>query len=219
MLMSTSITMRELVNPAIRIRASQVELLATVLARAYFDNPAAAYILPDARVRYSALTWFFNAGAIRVSRLCGEVYTTGNVDGGALWIGPGAGLTIRRAVQSETVSLPFQMDRSTIRRWNRVMAYLEKVRRSLADMPHWYLIGLGTEPSPTGAAIRGSLVNPVLTNADWDLRPCYVETFDERDLPFYQQQGFQITGAGEIPKGGPNFWTLLRPPLHTTGRS
>src|SRR5689334_17702195 len=35
-----------------------------------------------------------------------------------------------------------------------------------------------------------SMLNPVLTEADWDLRPCYVETFDERDLPFYQQRGF-----------------------------
>jgi len=214
MLMASSTMTRECVNPAIRIRPSQAELLASVLARAYFDNPGAAYILPDASVRLSALTWFFDSVAIHASRLCGEVYTTANVDGGVLWIRPGAELTIRKAVKTEILSLPFEMDRSTVRRWTRVMGYLDTVRRSLADTPHWYLVALGTEPSRNAPAIYGRLLNPVLTEADWDLRPCYVETFDERDLPFYEQQGFRITGAGEIPNGGPNFWTLIRPPLH-----
>jgi hypothetical protein len=205
--------MRQLGNSAIRVRASQVESLANVLARAYYDNPGISYIVPDPFVRRSALSWFFNSVAIRASRLCGEVYTTANVDGGALWIRPGTELTIRHAMKTEILSLPFGMDRLSVTRWTRVMGHLETVRRSLADKLHWYLVALGTGPSQTAAAIRGTLLSPVLTEADWDRRLCYVETFDERDLPFYQQWGFQITGAGEIPNGGPNFWTLIRPPV------
>jgi hypothetical protein len=53
---------------------------------------------------------------------------------------------------------------------------------------------------------------PVLAKADWDLQSCYVETFDEGDLPFFKQLGFQIAGGGRIPKGGPNFWAMIRPP-------
>jgi hypothetical protein len=47
---------------------------------------------------------------------------------------------------------------------------------------------------------------------DGDVQSCYVEIFNETDLPFYVECGFQITGAGRIPEGGPNFWTLIRPP-------
>src|SRR5439155_17682684 len=42
--------------------------------------------------------------------------------------------------------------------------------------------------------------------------PCYVETFHETFLPFYEECGFQIAGAGQVPRGGPNFWATIRAP-------
>jgi hypothetical protein len=204
------------VNPAVRIRTSQIELLTSVLTRSFHDNPGVTYILPDAPTRRSVLSWFFPSVAIRTSRLCGEIYTTLNVDGGALWISPGVELTIGHAVRTEMLSLPFKLDRSSITRWINLNRYLESVRKRLADRLHWYLLALGTEPSITGYSIRRELMAPVLATADWDLRSCYVETFREKDLPFYEQSGFQIAGAGQIPDGGPDFWTLIRPPRRIT---
>jgi hypothetical protein len=77
-------------------------------------------------------------------------------------------------------------------------------------------MALGTEPFKTESAIRQNLMAPVFATADWDLEPCYVETFNEKDLSFYKRCGFQIAGAGEIPNGGPSFWTLIRPPFPAT---
>jgi hypothetical protein len=199
-------------NPAVRIRTSQIELLGGILTRAFHNDPGVEYILPDAHTRRSVLSWFFTSVAIRTSRLCGEIYTTMNVDGGALWIRPGVDLTIGHAVRTEMLSLPCRLDRSSISRWINVSGYLESVRRQLADKLHWYLIALGTEPSKREKAIREAVMAPVLETADWELRSCYVETFHERELPFYEQCGFRIAGAGQIPNGGPSFWTLIRPP-------
>ncbi len=203
-------------DPAIRIRTSQTELLGSVLAGAFLNDPAAEYILPDTRTRRSVLSWFFTSVAIRTSRLCGEVYTTVNVDGGALWIRPGVDLTIGHAVRTELLSLPFRLDRSCVTRWINLSGYLESVRTELADQRHWYLMALGTEAFKTESAIGQSLMAPVFATADWDLEPCYVETFNEKDLSFYKRCGFQIAGAGEIPNGGPSFWTLIRPPFPAT---
>jgi len=200
----------QLSSRGIRVKASQVESLGKVLTRSFYNNAAVTYILPDPQVRLAVLPWFFNSVAIRAGRLCGEVFTTANVDGGALWIRPGVDLTIGNAVRTELLSLPCGLDRSSIVRWNNLIGYLETARRKIADTLHWYLLALGTEPSKT--SIRTALLDPILAEADWDLQPCYVETFDEKDLLFYGQRGFRITGAGKIPKGGPNFWTLLRPP-------
>ena len=198
-------------HPAVRIRNSQVELLAAVLTRAFYNDPGVTYILPDPHMRRSILPWFFTSAAVRASRLCGEIYTTVNVDGGALWIWPGVDLTIGHVLRTEMSSLPLRLDRSTLSRWMNVNTHLESVRRQLAGKLHWYLIALGTEPS-IDKAVRRALVAPVLATADWDLRSCYVETFHEGDLLFYEQCGFQIAGAGQIPKGGPSFWTLIRTP-------
>ena len=202
------------VNTAVRIRTSQVKLLGSVLTESFFNNPGVSYILPDAHMRRSVLSWFFTSVAIRASWLCGEIYTTENVDGGALWISPGVELTIGHAIRTEILSLPFKLDRASIKRWITINRYLESIRKHVAEKLHWYLLALGTEPS-TGQATRLALMAPVLATADWDLRPCYVETFHEKDLPFYEQSGFQIAGAGKIPHGGPNFWTLIRPPRRT----
>jgi hypothetical protein len=199
-------------HSAVRFRNSQRELLGAVLTRAYYDDPGVTYVLPDPHMRRSVLPWFFGSVALRASRLCGEIYTTVNVDGGALWICPGTDLTIGHAVRAEMPSLPLRLDRSSIARWINVNTHLESIRRHLADKLHWYLIALGTEPSRTDIAARAALMAPVLAAADWDLRSCYVETFHEGDLPFYEQCGFRIAGAGQIPKGGPNFWALIRPP-------
>jgi hypothetical protein len=199
------------VSPAVRIRTSQIELLGTVLTRAFYNDPGVSYVVPDATTRQSVLSWFFTSVAIRTSRLCGEIYTTRNLDGGALWIYPGVELSIGRAVRTEMLSLPFKLDRSSIARWIYLNGHLESVRRNLVDKPHWFLLALGTAPA-TGDAVRRALLAPVLAIADWDLQPCYVETFHERDLPFYEQSGFRIAGAGRIPNGGPSFWALIRPP-------
>jgi len=199
-------------NPAVRIRTSQIESLGNVLTRAFDNDPIVEYILPDPRTRRSVLSWFFNSVAIPTSRLCGEIYTTMNVDGGALWIRPGVDLTVRDAVKTQLPSLPFRLDRSTITRWINVERHLESVRRRLADKLHWYLLALGTERAKTVKVVPGALMAPVLATADWDLRSCYVETFNEKKLPSYEQCGFQIAGAGQIPNGGPSFWTLIRRP-------
>ena len=198
-------------HPAVPIRSSQVALLGTILTRAYYNNPGVTHVLPDPDVRRWVLSWFFTSVALRVSRLCGEIYTTANVDGGALWICPGANLTIGHAVRTELLSVPQKLDRSTLARWINLNTHLDSVRHHLADKLHWYLIAVGTEPS-TDRAIRRALMAPALAKADWDLRSCYVETFQEEDLTLYERCGFQIAGAGQIPKGGPGFWTLIRQP-------
>lgn len=202
----------QLTKPAIRMRTSQAELLGNTLARCFHDDPGVAYILPDPHVRRVVLLWFFTSVAIRTSRLCGEIYTTANVDGGALWLRPGIQSSIGQAAMSERLSMPFRLDRSTITRWISVNRHLEAARRDLSDKSHWQLVALATERSKNGISSRGLLVAPVLAAADWSLQPCYVSTFNQLELPFYEECGFRIAGAGKIPIGGPSFWALIRDP-------
>jgi len=200
----------QLTKPAIRMRTSQAELLGNTLARCFHDDPGVTYILPDPHVRRVVLLWFFTSVAIRTSRLCGEIYTTAIVDGGALWLRPGIQSSIGQAAMSERLSMPFRLDRSSITRWISVNRRLEAARRDLSDKSHWQLVALATERSKNGISSRGLLVAPVLAAADWNLQPCYVSTFNQLELPFYEECGFRIAGAGKIPIGGPSFWALIR---------
>src|SRR5262249_49121267 len=104
-------------HSAVPIRRSQVVPLGTLLTRAYYNDPGVTYVLPDPDVRSAVLSWFFTSVALQASQLCGEIYTTVNVDGDALWICPGANLTIGHVLRTEISSLPQTLDRSTVARW------------------------------------------------------------------------------------------------------
>ncbi len=182
--------------PAIRAEPSQSDALATVLSRAFCDGPEFRYIMPDDEDRLALLPEVFCA-SIRASQLYGEIHTTPGGDGAALWIAPRQTVTPARMVRTE--------------RWRDLEERLHDVHQRLIAGPHWYLMALGVEPSKQGKGIGEALIEPVLSRADGEGSPCYLETFNERSLPFYKRHGFQIAGGGNIP-GGPDFWTMIRKP-------
>src|SRR5262249_39233208 len=168
--------------------------------------------MPDERVRRTVLRWFFRSLAIRASRICGEIYTTDTIEGGALWISPGRTHTFGRVVRMGILTAPFRLGCAGLRRCWRLRARLDEVHKRLASGPHWYLMALGVDSPDRRDVIRGALIDPVLTPARSDGLPCYLESLNQANLPFYKKRGFRIEGAGRIPGGGPNFWALVRAP-------
>ena len=197
----------------VQIQMSQVEGFATVLSQAFHNEPHVAYILPEEVARRSVLPWFFRSIAIRASQFGGEIYTTATLDGGILWISPGRESTFARMVQTQMQAAKSKLPRASFRRWINLRAHMEGVHRRLAKGPHWYLAALGVRSLNTVNAISGALIEPVLSRADRDRLLCYVEIFHESFLPFYVECGFRIVGAGQVPRGGPDFWVMIRTPL------
>lgn len=51
----------------------------------------------------------------------------------------------------------------------------------------------------------------MLDRCDRDGLPAYLESSNERNVPFYLRQGFEVTGEIELP-GGPKVWPMWRTP-------
>ena len=198
-------------GPAILLEAAQTDRLATVLSRAYYDEPQVRYIMPDEQVRLRLLPNLFRV-AIHASQLHDETYTAQSVDGGALWIGPGSGLTVDRMMRTRVPAIPIQLGSAALRRWVRIGLHLSEVHQRLVRREHWYLLALGAVTPAETESARATLIEPLLSRADSDGRPCYLETFNAKDLPFYERHGFRIAGAGKIAKFGPDFWAMIRNP-------
>jgi ribosomal protein S18 acetylase RimI-like enzyme len=196
----------------VRMDMSQVEFLGLTLSRAFQNEPSATYVLPDQAARSTVLPRFFKSVAIRTSQLCGEIYTTQDVTGGALWISPGYASSFGRVLKTGVMAMGLKFGRSTLKRWVNLSAHMQWVHRRLLAEPHWYLMSLAVERSDAGRLIAGALIQPVLSQADSDRLPCYVETFRERDLSFYEEHGFRIFGVGRVPSDGPVFWSMMRAP-------
>jgi hypothetical protein len=203
---SSMLTLYEL-KEAIRPTAPRDELLANVLGRAFHDEPNVVYVLPDERERRALLSSFF-LKAIGIARLYGHVDTAPTIAGAALWFCPGRDFTLAQMVQTQTVATPVNL-RKSFKRYLKLTAGIEEVHHRLMSEPHWYLVALSLQPTEQARSIGNALIKPGLARADSYGLPCYLETFQESSLRFYEDHGFRIAGAGCIP-GGPNFWAMIR---------
>jgi len=61
------------------------------------------------------------------------------------------------------------------------------------------------------------LVQPGLERADIQHVPCYLETHDETNVPFYTRRGFVLVRTGQVPGTDLRFWCLLREPRDKPG--
>jgi ribosomal protein S18 acetylase RimI-like enzyme len=92
------------------------------------------------------------------------------------------------------------------------MGSLNRVRQQLVHGSHWYLPAIGVDPAYQGRGIGGALLRPMLTRADRENRPCYLETFRERNTAFYRRYGFVSLTAEVHAESGLPFWGMRRDP-------
>jgi ribosomal protein S18 acetylase RimI-like enzyme len=148
--------------------------------------------------------------AIRLTRRRVQIDTMAASDGAAVWMCPGQKFNFVQMVRMGLLAMPFKMGNS-FKRCLRLANSVEDVHHRLMRESHWYLMALAVESTQQRRMIARALLEPGLLRADSDGLRCYLETFQESDLRFYEELGFRIAGAGCIA-GGPNFWALIRAP-------
>ncbi|MCU1658953.1 MAG: hypothetical protein JWO57_3609 [Pseudonocardiales bacterium] len=124
----------------------------------------------------------------------------GGVVGASLWDAPGYRQTRWQALRS----LP-----ALIRALGTRLQYgndLEKTfHESRPPGPFWYLAQVGAVPQ--GRGIGAALVRDRIDRIDG---PAYLESSNEKNIPFYERFGFTVTGEIRLPRHGPTCWTMYR---------
>jgi GNAT superfamily N-acetyltransferase len=191
----------------------QIKEAGEVLARAFYDDPAFAWILPDDANRARALSWLMGTG-VRYGHMFGRVHTSsGNVASGAVWLPPGDTImSPLRMIRAGMMLAPFKFGVGSFRRFLSATNHLEHLHKRDVSPQHWYLMILGVDPPRQGQGLGGAVIQPILARADRENLPCYLETAKERNLPFYRKYGFEVAVEADFPHGGPHFWTMLRQP-------
>ena len=82
---------------------------------------------------------------------------------------------------------------------------------------HWYLVVVGVDPELQGQVVCSAIVREGLALADQESKPCYLETSERRNLPFYERVGFVVLEEATLGKGGPKAWAMRREPRSRTG--
>ena len=200
------------VAPTIQTNPAASRRVGALLARAFHDDAMFCAVQPDAERRRRVLPWFF-AAAARLGMREGEVHVLEEDAGAAIWLPPGDGrLRARAIVRSGLALVPLRFGPSAFRRFARITGGFDSVREQVVYQPYWHLFILGVAPGRQGRGLGGELIAPVLARADQAGQRCYLETSEERNLPFYERHRFAVAGGRRNPDGAPPFWPMVRQP-------
>jgi GNAT superfamily N-acetyltransferase len=182
------------------------------MGRAFLNDPMWKCLVPDDERRARVVPLSMGI-LVRYSFLYGEIYTTTTLDGVACWLPPGKTTpSFGRMVRIGIRNAPLQLGWTGFRRYAAIENFSGNAHKDTVPEKHWYLWGLGIEPSRQGQGIGGMLIQPVLARADNDGLPCYLETMNERNVPFYEKHRFKVVSVGEVPRHGLRVWAMLREP-------
>ena len=180
-------------------------------ARAFYNDPAIIWFLPDDSKRLAQLTEFYGLLLRKTSKIdFYDVYTTDDRAGLAIWAPPGEWEPPTKVMLPLLPRMLRILGLGGMRRYFIAMAAMKKVH---PEEPHWYLAGLGTDPVKQRTGVGRALTASVLARCDRERLPAYLETQKPENLPYYEQFGFRVTGEMDIPKGGPHLWLMWRDPL------
>ena len=76
----------------------------------------------------------------------------------------------------------------------------------------WYLSIAGIHPDAQGQGLGASVLAPGLAAVDAAGAACFLETYNERSLPFYARLGFVAAGRYAEGVTGCDYWLMLRQP-------
>ncbi len=193
--------------PPVRLATrAEVGALSRMLARAFHQDPVHRWMFREEHEWARGSHRVF-AALMRVLVRRGSAYTTGGLEGAALWDEPGGHPPLTTQAVLAAVSL-WSVGWSHSLTVARGLGQLERHR---PEVPHWYLGILGTDPDHRGRGIGAALLGPVLARCDREALPAYLESSRPENVPFYERHGFEVTEEFRLGEGPP-VWGMLRAP-------
>jgi ribosomal protein S18 acetylase RimI-like enzyme len=198
-----------------KLEASQLAKAKETLVKAFYDDPNLKYLIRDEN-RRPILAGYSLEGALRQGLAFGEVYTSEDLDGIAIWLSPGKKPTLIKSIRAGLLSTGLKTLSSLgwagLKRYAGVTGCVLKLHKRVMPGPHWYLSIIGVNPSAQGKGLGVELMKPILAKAEEQGVPCYLETSNQKSISFYQKQGFEIAEEVVVPGSDLHIWALVRKP-------
>ena len=197
---------------AVAVHATAVDLPAVtdVLVAAFADDPIQRWLFepaaqPDAARR--ALFEIFVEDYFWLGHLH-VVAGAGGIAGAALWSPPDRGVLRGDRVQDLLGALEPHLGDELLPR----LGEMARTHEHRPHEPHLYLGILGVDPSQQSGGHGAALLAPTLAECDRTGLLAHLESSNERNIPFYERHGFQVTDAYRCGGDGPPMTMMSRPP-------
>lgn len=195
------------------LEKNQIHKATEIMVDAFNQDPMFQYIEPENVTKKEKISFIFWNSTLELAQNYQHIYTTKDIKGIAAWMPPEVYpmgvLDILKLLRLGFYKMPFTLGFEGLKRFLPLFELMDKYHSQNMHQPHWYLFGLGVSSSSQGQGIGRSLIQPILNRADAEGLPCYLETFTEKGVHFYQKNDFEVVITDEkIAK----FWTMKREP-------
>jgi GNAT superfamily N-acetyltransferase len=200
--------MSQMTSTITRATTAAVPTVATVLARAFHQDPVFAWSIPDPDRRRARLPGVFTAFA-ELYLPYAESYLTSDGAGAALWAPTDVDPFEGERGQTFGMRIAELLDDEETQRFLTVG---ELFGEHHPAQPFMYLQLIGVDPDHQRRGLGSQLLAPVLARCDATGTPAYLEagTVDNRRL--YQRHGFDTIDEITLPDNGPPVWLMWRDP-------
>lgn len=182
-----------------------------LLADAFFSAPGMTYVFPDPARRARWLPPFFTA-MTRLAVRHGKAVVLGSpLQAVALWMLPGREHPAEaQFVEAGMGAAAVLMDEGESERRQTLIHHFEAAHERVMDRPHWYLPFLAVDPAHHAQGMGTLLMRYTLDRVIPAGVPCYLDSVDARNLPFYERFGFRVVEDGMMPGSQLRTWALRR---------
>ena len=139
----------------------------------------------------------------------GEVLTTDDRVGGALWI-PSDKSEIGLAQRISL--LPIMIRAVSLRGLKRLMGVIDAMDKVHPHEAHYHLQFIGIDPDHQGKGLGSALIQPMMERCDREGCGAYLENTKEENFAFYERFGFTVTDELDLGPGAPPVWCMWRAP-------
>ncbi|UOB18934.1 GNAT family N-acetyltransferase [Abyssalbus ytuae] len=96
--------------------------------------------------------------------------------------------------------------------YKSVVEYMSLKSCNLVSSDSWYLSIVGLKPSHQNQGLGKTLINPVLEKTDSKGIMTYLETFNPRNMKFYEKLGYKTIKSFKEPTIKSDYWIMARQP-------
>jgi GNAT superfamily N-acetyltransferase len=199
-------------QPVRAASTDDVDACARVLADAFQPDPGTIVFLPDDAERSAILPDFFRTFVAASLSEGGDLMVAGEpITGIASWFGPERHGPSPDAMDAHGFGAI--LERSGPDATGRLLAMLQEIEATherLATEPHLRLEFFGVAPGLQGTGIGSALIEHGHRRADELGIACYLETFTEPNVRYYERRGYRTVGEFTIGDGVRGYG-MLRP--------
>jgi ribosomal protein S18 acetylase RimI-like enzyme len=173
------------------------------LKLAFVADPATRWVWPDPHKYLSSFSSFAKAFGGKAFEN-GSAHYVGNYSGAALWLPPNVHPDVDTLIALLQGSGSDEAKRDGPEVFERMSSFHP-------NEPHWYLPLLGVDPLKHGKGLGSALMEHALFLCDQDNKFAYLESSNQKNVPFYRRHGFEILGKIQVNTSPPIIPMLRRP--------